>query len=850
MRAILLLCLHLLLSQGFVAAQYENIWVFGSGAGLDFSSGNPVPVKTKIGSSEGCASVCDAGGKPLFYTEGSNVFDRIGNFMPNGLNLTGIISKEPITTSTSQGTVIVPFIDNPDKYYVFSLTAFEQADKQGRLYYSVVDMSLNGGLGDVEPDRKGVLIDDSLTEKMTAVTGDRCNIWLLVNTRSGAFKAFEITNTGLSRNPVISNVGTGPLIFGTMKVALNRRKIAITQCNVFGGGNRGIQLFDFDPYTGIVSNRVVLDENAGYYGLAFSEDNSKLYGHNPVSIFQFDLSVSDPSISKFALGKPSSYTDLKLAPDGKIYFRGEGRNMGCIEFPNLAGAACQFVDSAVELLEETSMNIGLPNSFPIFKRDTAAASLIQLNACFKNEITLQADTGNRAWDYTWDNMHSGNQFVADKSGNYIVHYFTPSCVYHTDIFKVAMQKLPEVGYRQGCKKADNSIIWVTPASGDTATLIYTWTNAAGQSLKTHTNSNGDTFFNAAPGSYKIRISSFSGCDTTLHLSVPIPVYQASFITDTAICEGDSIKFFNASTNDMVSWRWNFGDGDSSAGNSPSHIFASPGHYIVRLIAGTSYPCYDTIDRTIVVDSMPFVRFVMEKDSICEGLLIVFSPAYQAGADSLLWNFGDDGNLFSSWAPIHAYDTGGLIAITLTGKYPNCPDAIFRDTITVLPHPVVNLGPDQSICPYGDPVWLNAIAMPSVGSWLWSNGDTTNTTQAQHQGIYWLTVTSPYGCMTTDSIMISKDCDMNMPNAFTPNGDGLNDYFFPGGDLSKHLISFSMQIINRWGQVIFKTSKLDGRGWDGRFNNIDQPEGVYVYMIEAILSGGNVENYTGNTTLIR
>ncbi len=71
--------------------------------------------------------------------------------------------------------------DSADKYYIFSLTLNRDGGNYGRLYYSVVNKNLNGGLGDIEPGRKGLLLDSMCTELMTATLGDRCNIWLGVN---------------------------------------------------------------------------------------------------------------------------------------------------------------------------------------------------------------------------------------------------------------------------------------------------------------------------------------------------------------------------------------------------------------------------------------------------------------------------------------------------------------------------------------------------------------------------------------------------------------------------------------------------------------------------------------------
>lgn len=136
--------------------------------------------------------------------------------MPNGAALVpGYTSADMVTSSASQGTVIVPFPGAPEKYIVFSLTAWEfWSVDRGRLYYSVVDMTLDGGKGDVLPGQKGIFLDSMLLEKLTAVPGDRCNTWLICgklndSTFSSLFQAFEITAAGVRHTPVFSSVGLG-----------------------------------------------------------------------------------------------------------------------------------------------------------------------------------------------------------------------------------------------------------------------------------------------------------------------------------------------------------------------------------------------------------------------------------------------------------------------------------------------------------------------------------------------------------------------------------------------------------------------------------------------------------------
>jgi gliding motility-associated-like protein len=133
--------------------------------------------------------------------------------------------------------------------------------------------------------------------------------------------------------------------------------------------------------------------------------------------------------------------------------------------------------------------------------------------------------------------------------------------------------------------------------------------------------------------------------------------------------------------------------------------------------------------------------------------------------------------------------------------------------------------------------------------LWSTGETSSSIMVNTHGVYYLKVRLD-GCEGTDSVVISNGCYIEIPNAFTPNNDGYNDYFMPRPLQSKGLVTFKMDLFNRWGQVVFTTSKCEGNGWDGMYNGQMQPVGVYIYVIDATFIDGRKEKMHGNFTLIR
>jgi gliding motility-associated-like protein len=254
---------------------------------------------------------------------------------------------------------------------------------------------------------------------------------------------------------------------------------------------------------------------------------------------------------------------------------------------------------------------------------------------------------------------------------------------------------------------------------------------------------------------------------------------------------------------------------------------------------------------VVVLGNPTVSLSMSDSLICAGKEINFAGTLYLGYDSVEWNFGDN-SLINNVNPVqHAFDKAGNYTVNLVVTYKYCPPVTAAGKVQVLDLPRVNLGPDTSMCPWSLPLTLSNLAYDTIpATYMWSTGDNTATTSAGKPGIYWLRATNSAGCSIADSIEVFKSCYLDIPNVFTPNGDGVNDYFFPRQFLSKQLVKFHMEIFNRWGELIFTTDNINGRGWDGKFNNQAQPSGVYVYMIDAIADGMSEEKIHGNVTLIR
>lgn len=353
---------------------------------------------------------------------------------------------------------------------------------------------------------------------------------------------------------------------------------------------------------------------------------------------------------------------------------------------------------------------------------------------------------------------------------------------------------------------------------------------------------------------RLKVKNLDGClDSVMKfIDVSHPLIAAFSPSRDSVCQpsGTAVVFSDASTG-ATAWSWDFNDGTFATQQNPTHTFALAGNRNVRLIVSDKIPCYDTAYRQVYVDSLPFMEFVTDKHSLCAGDKVTFTPSFLYTAQSLNWDFGDGVYWKENGTTGHSFDQPGTYWVKLTGKFPVCEDVMKMDSVVVHAFPLVNLGPDSVLCLDGPALHIgdrNNAGNPAM-RWLWNTGATTAYIDVVHPGEYKVTA-SMGDCATTERVVVNKDCYTDIPNAFTPNGDGSNDYFYPRQLLSKGVASFSMTVVNRWGQKVFETTHISGRGWDGKFNGKEQPMGVYIYQIRTVLKNGREETYNGNVTLVR
>ena len=367
--------LFVLISTSAVAQREAANWYFGVKAGLDFNSGTPVPLLDgELDTVEGCESISTADGQLRFYTDGITVWNRLHQVMPNGTELFGSVSA-------TQSALAVPKPGSTNIYYVFTADAVQNYQNGGNgrgFNYSVVDMSANGGLGDVIQKNLNLLPNGS--EKVSAVSIDGSDDYWVVTHYKNKFYAYKITSSGISPNPKISTLGPqidrSENIRGAIKFSPRGDQIIVAHFIEKPSLGGFLYLYDFDIDTGDLSNQLLLNDELLFYGVEFSSNSSKVYASaktidptngesDNIQILQYDLDEVDIPSSEKVISDTSNLLPgdlagtLQIAVDKKIYHSIPSRNLSVINSPNLVGFDADYRQYVIDLGDRAT-KFGLP----------------------------------------------------------------------------------------------------------------------------------------------------------------------------------------------------------------------------------------------------------------------------------------------------------------------------------------------------------------------------------------------------------------------------------------------------------------------------------------------------------
>ena len=881
-----------------------NLWYFGVQSGLDFSTDPPTVLtdgKTQANYLFSSAVQSDNQGNLLFYSDGIHVYDRLHNIMPNG-------SLAPSGTPPSE-MLIVPHPGQPGVYYLFS----------GGPYvfdgwtYSVVDMTLNGGLGDVVAGQKALELGNYSYENLRApslVAVKSCSFngyWVIGHTLAdNTFLVFKIDENGLDNQQIVQQTGISPepgslYDFKPLRISPNGLKIA------FAVEYGQIQLFDFDPSTsGTIYNPTTISlPYQTVTGLEFSPNSRFLYaiGRDDYTstLTQFDLNFqtangfydSPVQLAQKNHSEPWLLSRPYLAPNDKIYVAllatdpfttaPLAYSLDVIHSPNQKGLACQYQPEAISLSNDLS--IGYNGALCNFPANLFRQPSIQLSGNSPDSICL--DGASKTIQYQIKNVACGVDSIRweliglagtiDPNYQYAnVTYTEPGegllvvtalgdCIPAADTLHIRVFEAQPQGISLGpdtVTVCDNGIATFNAGSG---WARYRWSDGTADS----------TFSTLLTGT--IRVEVWDACNNRYTDSVTVlvaPESRLSVGADTSLCAGTDLLFQRPSN--FTTWQWT-PEGLTSCDTCAQVTVPVNENQTFLLFGQTTDGCIsldtftinvlDTLfftqqftfcktDSVVVFDlSLPAdttaIFFFQNNGSGCDSLFTVtttgLEPTFQA-IDTLICS----GQTFVYHGLTFPSDTFAI----LTLPSPAGCDTLVEISVSSLPRPTVQL-PSDTTLKIGASITLAAQVTGFTNlSWTPSTGlscDDCLSPEANpvETTLYSLQATNDNGCTASDAVLITvlNECFLYIPNAFTPDGDGTNDVFYPRTDpCVKRVLNFA--VYNRWGKTVFARSDFEPNeaslGWNGE----GHPTDVYLWKAELEYVDGRVENLKGEVTLFR
>jgi gliding motility-associated-like protein len=326
--------------------------------------------------------------------------------------------------------------------------------------------------------------------------------------------------------------------------------------------------------------------------------------------------------------------------------------------------------------------------------------------------------------------------------------------------------------------------------------------------------------------------------------VCMPGGQAAFTNTSAIADGTALQYI-----------WDFGDGSAnSTVKDPVHIYNQSGMYNVTLSVVSENGCRSVASRVFnQFVARPVAAFSLPSYNLCQGGEVVFSDESTAPGSTIQswwWNFGD-GSTSTQSKPSKTYNDDGVYNVSQAVKNrEGCISDTARRQLKVFMQPVIDAGPSFVVKENTEVTFQSTSNSPSF-TFRWSPATGLNNPNilqpalmATADALFTLTATGENNCTAFDTLTVKIQRGIYIPNAFTPNQDGLNDAW-----KIKYIELYpeaTVDVYDRYGGVIFNTTGT-GRPWDGNIKGKQAPIGTYYYIIN--LKDGSPAK-SGSLTLLR
>lgn len=667
--------------------------------------------------------------------------------------------------------------------------------------------------------------------------------------------------------------------FGTSKVCAGNNTV-FSDSSTTSAGSVNVWVWNFadGSPTNITQTPSHLYANAGIHNVTLIVQNTfacadtvikpvQVY-FNPVANF----TTQDVCLNDSVFFTDSSYVNISASITTYLWVFGDGTPTGNLKDP------AHFYNTAgtynVTLLSTTNQNCSDATTKTVRVFDPPATIFSVADVCLADSAIFVNTSTNPSmgtiastlWSFgdgsLVNNTITNPHHLYSATGTYTVSLITRSsnlaCADTlTDSITVFPMPIADFATADVCHQQAVSFFDSSTVANSNTIAAWNWTfGDAGTSALQNPQRTYATF-----GQYSVGliVTTNNGCKDTISKDVVVhPLPTAAFNTGNA-CMGDTTYYSNQSTipvnitNDGISiWNWNLGDNSALVTTTnTSHLYAAIGSYTVELTVVSEFGCADSISRTVVINPNPVVAFTADDTLGCEPLCVNFADAsgISSGANAAWsWNLAD-GAAANGTTASHCYSNDSVFApklfsITLTVTSDSgCVSTLTKNNyITVYPLPVADFTVSPSTSTITDPVITITNLSTGADFWAWTfGGSMTDTSSLQNPpaqtyvdtGTYTmrLITNTQYNCTDTSyqTIIIRPDFMLYIPNAFTPNDDGVNDVFIPKG---MFVTEFEMFIFDRWGNLVYKTDDMT-KPWNGTVNggkDIAQQD-VYVYYVK-------------------
>lgn len=485
---------------------------------------------------------------------------------------------------------------------------------------------------------------------------------------------------------------------------------------------------------------------------------------------------------------------------------------------------------------------------------TPTSTNVGCNGMANGSAAVSVSGGAAPYSYSWSPaVGSGATASGLSGGNYTVTVSDANGCVNLNQFEIE-----EPAPLLAALPADQALcpgfvlVLATSVSGGTQPYAYLWTDGSTDSSQT-VSPVGTT-------QYGVTVTDANGCSSgplSVTISVPDPLTVVA-TGDATLCDGSATTIGSQASGGAGTYTYSWNSGQILTPGSTVYP-AQDTTFTVTVTDACGTTATDQV--TVLVRPAPEVAFTPQEIAGCSPVVVNFLDGSTTPAGSTYaWNLGD-GSTSSETSPIHTYTEPGTYSVSLLIETPDgCIDYLnVSNLVTVHPYPVAGFSAsaDTVSLVNANVSFENTSSGASWYAWDFGDGSPVeHGSSAAHNyadtGTYQiqLIVMNPAGCLDTifGTIRVEQDFAIYIPNAFTPNKDGVNDGFLP---LGVGWTDFEMWIMDRWGLVIFHSTSPE-TPWNGSYQNNEQPcqQDVYEYIVSVKDFRGKGHRYVGHVTLVR